>query len=135
MNVKIVVVATAGTMSGRMIRKKVLKYPQPSMRAASSSSLGRPRMNCTMRNTKNASVPSNLGTIKGKNVFTQPNCWNRMYWGTRTTWYGIMIVNSMIANMMVRPVNLSRANAYAAKEHDTTLPMMQPRTTIDELSK
>src|SRR5660398_300171 len=79
MNVKIAVVATAGTMSGRMIRKKVLKCPHPSMRAASSSSKGRPRMNCTMRNTKNASVPSNLGTIKGKNVFTQPNCWNRMY--------------------------------------------------------
>ncbi len=44
-----------------------------------------------------------------------------------------MIVSSMIPNMIVRPLNFSRANAYAAREHDTTLPRMQPRTTIPEL--
>ena len=66
MKVKIAVVISAGRISGRMTDRKLRKGPQPSMRAASSSSRGRPRMNCTMRKTKNASVARNFGRISGQ---------------------------------------------------------------------
>src|SRR5699024_9947946 len=49
MKVKIAVVAKAGIDSGRMIRQKMRTCPHPSIRAASSRSLGSPRMNCTIR--------------------------------------------------------------------------------------
>ena len=111
MKVKIVVVASAGVISGRMIRKKIRKCPQPSMRAASSSSRGMPRMNCTIRNTKNASVARNFGRISGSIVFTQPVWENMMYCGTITTWIGSIRVMSIIAKAMLRPQNRSRAKA------------------------
>jgi hypothetical protein len=98
MNVKIAVVASAGSDIGMMIRQKMPLWPQPSMRAASSSSRGMPRMNCTIRKTKNASVASSFGTISGQYVLIQSSCENRMYCGTITTWIGSMIVPSMMAN-------------------------------------
>src|SRR5919107_1305232 len=102
------------------------------MRAASSNSLGMPRMNCTIRNTKNASVARNLGRISGMKVSTQPSWLKMMYCGTTTTWNGSMIVTSMIENHSV--LNRNRANAYAANEHDNRFPMMAPITTIAEFS-
>ena len=73
MKVKIAVVAIAGPISGTISLLKICQWPQPSIVAASSSSLGMPRMNWTIKNTKNASVARNLGKISGTNVFTQPN--------------------------------------------------------------
>jgi len=70
-----------------------------------------PRMNWTIRNTKNASVASSLGTNSGQKVFTQPICENRMYCGTITTWNGSMMVNSMMPKNSRLPVNWSRAKA------------------------
>ena len=61
------------------------------MRAASSSSRGMPRMNCTMRKTKNASVARSFGTISGRNVLIQPSWENMMYCGTMITWIGSMM--------------------------------------------
>ena len=105
------VVAMAGVISGMMTRLKICQWPQPSMRAASSSSLGRPRMNCTIKNTKNASVASSLGSTSGMNVFTQPNWLNRMYCGTMITCIGSMIVSSMMPKKMFLNLNFSRAKA------------------------
>lgn len=135
MNVKMVVVARAGVMRGRMTRRKILGWPAPSILAASSSSRGMPRMNWTMRNTKNASVASSLGTMRGANVFTQPSCENRMYCGTMITWIGSMIVMSIAPKNHFLPQNSSLANAYAAIEHETRLPTIDPRTTMVEFSR
>ncbi|GAA4952255.1 hypothetical protein GCM10023224_41230 [Streptomonospora halophila] len=65
MKVKIAVVASAGVDSGSTMRRKIRTCPHPSMRAASSRSRGSPRMNCTIRKMKNASVASSFGTISG----------------------------------------------------------------------
>ena len=65
-NEKMAVVARAGMISGTMIDEKIRKCPQPSIDAASSSSLGIVRMNCMIKNTKNASTPKNFGTISGR---------------------------------------------------------------------
>ena len=70
-----------------------------------------PRMNWTMRNTKNASVARSLGTISGQKVFTQPICENRMYCGTMITWNGSMMVSSMMPKNSFLPLNCSRAKA------------------------
>ncbi|MNO01420.1 hypothetical protein D3C81_2215530 [compost metagenome] len=48
-----VAVIIAGTISGRIIRKKMLYLVQPSILAASSSSRGMVRMNCMIRKIKN----------------------------------------------------------------------------------
>ena len=111
MKVKIAVVASAGPISGTITRRKIFPCPQPSIRAASSSSRGMPRMNWTIKNTKNASVARNLGSTSGMKVLIQPSWLNRMYCGTTTTWIGSMIVTSMIENQSVFPRNFSRAKA------------------------
>src|SRR3954447_4122012 len=133
MKVKMAAVARAGPISGMITREKIRQCPQPSIRAASSNSRGMPRMNCTMRNTKKASVAKNLGRISGTNVFTQPRLLNKMYCGTNTTWIGSMTVTSMIENSTVLSRNFNRANAYAANEQANRLPATAPTTTIAEL--
>ncbi|MNL43017.1 hypothetical protein D3C87_1655080 [compost metagenome] len=55
------------------------------MTAASSSSRGMPRKNCTIRKMKKASVARYFGTISGNEVFTQPISRNRIYCGISTT--------------------------------------------------
>src|SRR6476620_5959553 len=92
-----------------------------------------PRMNWTIKNTKNASVARNFGRISGTNVFTNPSLLKMMYCGTITTWIGSMTVTSMIENHIVLNRNFSRANAYAANEHANRLPATAPITTIAEL--
>ena len=71
-----------------------------------------PRMNWTMRKTKNASVARNFGTISGRyGVSTQPSCLNRMYCGMISTWSGSSSVPIMMANQSPRSRKRSRANA------------------------
>lgn len=111
MKVKIAVVVRAGVDIGRMIRQKIPKCPQPSIRAASSSSFGMPRMNWTIRKMKNASVASSFGTISGQKVLIQSSWENSTYCGTMITWIGSMMVPSMIANQVRLRRNSSRANA------------------------
>lgn len=65
-NVNSAVVIIAGIESGITIRKNIPIFPQPSIIAASSKSFGSPRINCTSRNTKNASVARNFGTTIGR---------------------------------------------------------------------
>ena len=111
MNAKIELVTRAGFISGSMIERKIRTCPAPSMRAASSSSRGRLRMNWTMRNTKNASVARNLPISSGMNVSTRPSRLNTMYCGMITTWNGSSSVPIMSAKKMFRPGNSIRANA------------------------
>ena len=66
MNEKIAVVTSAGRLSGRITCRKTPVRAQPSIFAASSSSRGMPRMNWTIRKTKNASVARNCGTSSGR---------------------------------------------------------------------
>ncbi len=133
MNVKMAVVISAGRVSGRMMWKKLLNGPQPSILAASSSSRGSPRMNCTMRKTKNASMARNLGRMSGQYVFTRPSLLKMMYCGISTAWCGSMIVAIMNANSGPRIRNRSRANAYAASEQLMTLPRTAPPAISREL--
>ncbi len=64
--------ASPGFRFGRMTRKKVRNRPQPSIRAASSSSLGRLITNWRIRKTANG-FTSMAGTISARWVSTQPN--------------------------------------------------------------
>ena len=70
-----------------------------------------PRMNCTIRNTKNASVASSFGTISGRKVLTQPSWEKSTYCGTMITWIGSMMLSSMMPKKRRFAVNSSRANA------------------------
>src|SRR5512133_213311 len=70
------VVTSAGVARGKIMRKNTPNFPHPSIIAASSSSFGRLRMNCTSRNTKNASVARNFGTSIGRYVPTHPKVLN-----------------------------------------------------------
>src|SRR5690348_14560138 len=58
-----------------------------------------------------------------------------MYCGTSTTWNGSMIVPSMSANRMGLKRNCSRANAYAANEHENKLPITDNTAITAELKK
>src|SRR5690625_3773073 len=111
MKVKIAVVASAGADNGNMISTKIRGWHAPSIRAASSSSLGIRRKNCTMRNTKNASVASSFGTMRGRKVLIHPSSENSTYWGTMITWIGSMMDISMIANHRPRSLKFNRAKA------------------------
>src|SRR3954451_3164290 len=93
-----------------------------------------PRMNCTIKKTKNASVARNFGRIKGTKVFTQPSALNTMYCGTTTTYTGSIKVINMIEKNSVLKRNLNRAKAYAAREHANRLPATAPTTTMVELT-
>src|SRR4051812_36937242 len=66
MNEKIAVVTRAGRDSGRITLRNTPNGEQPSIFAASSSSRGMPRMNWTMRKTKNASVARKWGMTSGR---------------------------------------------------------------------
>ena len=123
MNVKIALVIRAGLISGRMIEKKIRRCPAPSMRAASSMSRGMLRMNCTIRNTKNASVARNFGRISGQYVSTSSSLLNMMYCGMIITWNGSSSVPIIAANRMPTPRNWIRANAYAASAEESTVPI------------
>ena len=70
---KIATIIRAGLDSGRMIRQKTPQLEQPSIRAASSRSVGMLKKNWRSRKVKNG-PPKKFGTIRGRNVSTQPSC-------------------------------------------------------------
>jgi hypothetical protein len=86
------------------------------MKAESSISFGNPRINCTSKNMKKASVAKNFGTMIGRNVFIQPKDRKMMYRGIVVTWVGNIRVIIIIANQNLFPINLRRAKAYAVRE-------------------
>jgi len=61
---KIAAVSRAGLISGRMTRKNMPALLHPSIWAASSISMGMPRMNWTIMKTKNG-LPKNRGRMRG----------------------------------------------------------------------
>src|SRR5690348_11828990 len=126
MNEKIAVVTTAGRASGMMTYRKMPNGEQPSTFAAWSSSRGMPRMNCTMRKTKNASVASSFGTISGSGVSIQPRNLNSTNGGTNRRWWGSNRVAIITANHKPRNGNRSRANAYAVTRQDVQLATTTP---------
>src|SRR5437016_11704418 len=73
LNTKTVHAINAGFASGMMIRQKMPKLEQPSIRAASSRSGGIDMKNCRSKNVMNG-PPKNCGTISGTNVSIQPSC-------------------------------------------------------------
>src|SRR3954463_9138781 len=77
---------------GTTIRQYVPQLPRPSIRAASSSSLGKPRKYCRKRK---AVKPLNRpGTIRPCRLETQPSDDTRTKLGTKVTALGIMRVAS-----------------------------------------
>jgi hypothetical protein len=135
MNEKMAVVTIAGRASGSMTWRKIPYGEQPSILAASSSSAGIPRMNCTMRNTKNASVANSLGTISGNGVSIQPRNLNSTNCGTIRTWWGSSRVAMTNANHMPRSGKRSRANANAVTTHDAQLATTTPAAMTRLLMK
>src|SRR5215472_120864 len=135
MKVKTAVVASVGTISGRMMRYKSRNEPQPSISAASSSSRGTVRMNCTNRKTKKASTARNLGTTSGSRVLIQPSWWKSTYWGTIVTWKGSRIVPNISANHSRLSANRSRAKAKAASVQEKRLPATASAQSSVELRK
>src|ERR1041385_5033122 len=135
MNEKIAVLTNAGLLNGRITWTKTEYGPQPSMRAASSRSRGRPRMNWTIGNTKNASVASIFGTISGSGVLIQPKCLNSTYCGTISTWCGSNRVPIMMANQKRRNGKRKRANAYAVTRQEAMLATTTPSAITVLLAK
>src|SRR5438067_11794813 len=103
---------SAGAAFGRTTRQKAPNSEQPSMRAASSSSRGKPRKNWRRRN-----MPSGLATkgmISAWYVSTQWNARISMYSGIASTSNGMTIVARKMTNSTSRPGNRMRAKTYAA---------------------
>ena len=78
--------------------------------AASSSSLGMPRMYCTIKKTKNA-LPNAHGRIMASSVSLRWSFFRIMYCGTTMTCAGIIMVMMMQPNQKLAPKNLTRDTA------------------------
>ena len=61
-------VMIGGTDIGRMILKKIRKWPAPSIMAASSISRGMPRKNCRRKKIANGVMKKNGRTMPGQGV-------------------------------------------------------------------
>ena len=125
--------AIAGPSSGRMMRKKIFSSPAPSMRPASTRSLGRPLMNCRMRNTPKD--PTRNGRISPGSVLARPMLATSTKSGTKVTTPGIIRVARMRAKMTFLPRKLSIANAYPTAEQKSRLPAVTVTATMVELAK
>ena len=102
-------VASAGPESGNTMRTSVPSREQPSIRAASSSSIGSVRKNCRMRKIPNG--VTRLGRISAPSESTSPRWRMIRKIGIITTWNGIISVASSRTNSTSRPKKRSRANA------------------------
>ncbi len=101
-----------GFASGSMIFQKIWNGPAPSIRAASSSSVGRFRNAVRMRNVPNAL--NRPGATMPRVVFNQPKPCTIWYCEMRYACDGTMRIESVTASRIVRPRNRMRANAYPA---------------------
>jgi len=103
-------VKSAALESGSKIRTRISNEPQPSMVAASSSSLGTPRKNCISMKMKNGPPPKIVGTINGRYVSIHLKPLNMIYLGTSVTAAGSIMVEIMMENRGPLPLNWNRAN-------------------------
>ena len=88
------------------------KAPAPSIRAASSRSLGRPSKNCLKMNT--AIAVGTCGKMTAQNVLSRPTDENSRNCGTMSTWPGIMMPARMNQKTRFLYRNRIRDSAYAA---------------------
>jgi len=106
----------------------------PSITAASSSSFGRPPINCIIIKTKKA-LENQDGKISGTNVFTRPSSRKIMYCGIITTWAGSIKVDIMHANKKFLPGKRILAKEYATREDDIVTPIVDSVVIIKEFIK
>ena len=109
MNWMIASVASAGNESGKTILNRIPSREVPSIRAASSSSIGSVRKN--WRNMKIPNALHRLGMIRPPTLSTSPRCLTIRNVGISRTWNGTISVASSTTNSTSRPKNLNRANA------------------------
>src|SRR5919198_106552 len=112
-NVTIASVASAGIERGTTIRTRTPSREQPSIRAASSSSIGRGRKNCRRREVPNG--VTRLGTISAPRESISPRCCTIRNVGIMTTWNGTISVASIATKRRALPKNRIRAKAYPAR--------------------
>ncbi len=112
MKVKIAVVASAGTISGRMIRRKILRVPA-AVDPGRLVELARDAADELHHEEDEERVGGQELRHDQRQERVRPSraAENMMYCGTISTWIGNMIVSSMIANQNVLAVNSSRAKA------------------------
>ena len=101
--------ARAGIESGSTIRKSTPSREQPSIRAASSSSIGSVRKNWRRRKIPNG--VTRFGAIRAPSESTSPRCWTIRNVGIMITWNGTISVARSAMNVTSRPKNRIRANA------------------------
>ena len=64
---------------------------------------------------------------------TNPSFWKMMYCGMMITWTGSSSVPIIAAKKMPEPWNEMRANAYAVRELETSVPTTASDATRNEL--
>ena len=102
-------VARAGFASGKEMVQNTRQGPAPSIRAASSSSLGTVRKYCRIRKTPQTVTSSVL--TKPAYVSIQPSVSIRRNLGISTTTAGTIIVDRYSRNSLSRPLNSNFAKA------------------------
>ena len=111
-------VPNAGSVSGSTMRQKMPNSPQPSSRAASTSSRGTVLpMYC--RIMKMPSAPQAPGTIRALCSFSQPSQAMVSTVGTMPRKPGSSIVASTRPKSRSRPGKSSSAKAWPASEHSS----------------
>ena len=102
----------AGMAFGTARLQNIRKRPAPSIRAASSSSVGNDWKTCRIRKTPNASDAN--GIQSAWSVFTNPSCCRRMKRGMMSTIGDTIRVEITAENSSSRPGKRIRAKAYPA---------------------
>ena len=112
--------ASAGSESGSTILNRIPSREVPSIRAASSSSIGSVRKN--WRSMKMPNALHRLGTIRPPTLSTIPSFLTIRNVGMSRTWKGTISVARSTTNRTFRPKKRIRANAYAARLQNSRLP-------------
>ena len=102
-------VESAGTDSGSTILTRAPIRLQPSIRAASSSSMGRVRKN--WRSMKMPKAFTRLGTISADTLSISPRCRTIRKVGMRMTWNGTISVARRTMKRTFEPKKRMRAKA------------------------
>ncbi|CAM5301186.1 hypothetical protein SALBM135S_04679 [Streptomyces alboniger] len=125
--------AKTGRELGTTTRQYVRQWPSPSTRAASSSSLGKPRK--YWRKMKQAKAEKRVGTIRPRRVDTQPSDETRTKLGTNVTAAGTIIVPRIAWKTRSAWRYGMRARPYPASEARTRVPRVVATAISTELSR
>src|SRR5215207_4343723 len=131
MNMKTPSTAAAGRMAGTTTCQYTRSRLQPSVRAASMSSLGTFSSTAwRIQNTENALTSA--GRITACSLAPQPSSATSMYSGMMPSWVGTIIVAITVTSSALRPRKCSLANAKPASEANSTFPNATELATISE---